>query len=534
MMDANRRRSLRGAFCGFALACAIASMATGAWASVPGEVNYQGLLLDDQGSPIDGSVALVFALFDDLAAGTQLWSESHPSVAVSQGIYEVALGSLVPIDASLLAGGEVYLEISVDGDTLSPRQRLLAVPYAVRAAVAESVEAEGTIDGVPATYLSQMFLHTNFDGGPPNDDPLEGFIDSDGDSIANFIDPDNDDDGISDTDEIASGSHINLVTPRITSRSPSSGSAFTTTTVSIVGVFFDPAMSVAFGTENPVPYDVTSTSLKVDVGPQSAGVAAITLTHPNSETATSSFNFVCPTLTGTRSSKVFVGVPTSVEVTGTNLAAGLSASLGPYPLTPTNLTPGSFDVVVDVPALGTYALTIDYPNGCSAVLANAVQVVPIVHRVFVTSTTHTGALGGLAGADAICQNLARDADLPGTFIAWLSDSSESPSIRSTQIGMPYLKGTSTVVANDWSDLTDGVLASPINVTEKGGGVAGDYVWTNTAANGTAVGGHHCADWTDGTSGSSGRFGTLSSTTSDWTSLGNGTCDTLRRLYCIGQ
>ena len=33
--------------------------------------------------------------------------------------------------------------------------------------------------------------------------------------------------------------------------------------------------------------------------------------------------------------------------------------------------------------------------------------------VFLTSTTHTGNLGGLTGADAICNDLASTAGLPG-------------------------------------------------------------------------------------------------------------------------
>src|SRR5262249_42934796 len=41
-------------------------------------------------------------------------------------------------------------------------------------------------------------------------------------------------------------------------------------------------------------------------------------------------------------------------------------------------------------------------------------------RVFVTSTTHDGNLGGLDGADAICASLAANAGLSGTYKAWLS------------------------------------------------------------------------------------------------------------------
>ena len=40
--------------------------------------------------------------------------------------------------------GILYLEITADGQTLTPRQRLLAVPYAIRSEMAETV-ADGSI-----------------------------------------------------------------------------------------------------------------------------------------------------------------------------------------------------------------------------------------------------------------------------------------------------------------------------------------------------------------------------------------------------
>src|SRR5439155_17879039 len=46
--------------------------------------------------------------------------------------------------------------------------------------------------------------------------------------------------------------------------------------------------------------------------------------------------------------------------------------------------------------------------------------------VFVTSTTQPpGSLGGLAGADMLCNARAAAPGLPGTYVAWLS----TPSVR---------------------------------------------------------------------------------------------------------
>ncbi|MCW5211662.1 hypothetical protein VU04_01995 [Desulfobulbus sp. TB] len=107
--------------------------------------------------------------------------------------------------------------------------------------------------------------------------------------------------------------------------------------------------------------------------------------------------------------------------------------------------------------------------------------------VFVTSTRHTGNLGGLTGADAICNGLANDAGLSGYFKAWLSDSWTSMNQRSVQSDGPYTTVTGVVVAENWEDLTDGDLHAPINIDETGRSVvsaASWNVWTNTNPDGS--------------------------------------------------
>ena len=106
--------------------------------------------------------------------------------------------------------------------------------------------------------------------------------------------------------------------------------------------------------------------------------------------------------------------------------------------------------------------------------------------VFVTSTTHAGNLGALDGADAICQ--ARADSLvsmapPGAYEAWLS-SAASSAARLTHATVPDRLVDGTIVANNWTDLTDGDLQAPINRSENGifGTVRG--VWTATAADGS--------------------------------------------------
>src|SRR5687768_3468798 len=68
--------------------------------------------------------------------------------------------------------------------------------------------------------------------------------------------------------------------------------------------------------------------------------------------------------------------------------------------------------------------------------------------VFATSQKFTGNLGGVAGADRKCQDLATapGVGLPGTYMAWLSDSTNSPFTRFVKSPGPYQLVTGEKVA----------------------------------------------------------------------------------------
>lgn len=179
-------------------------------------------------------------------------------------------------------------------------------------------------------------------------------------------------------------------------------------------------------------------------------------------------------------------------------------------------------------------------------------------RVFVTSEKYDGNLkggsaNGLAGADDKCQQLA-DAvvpPLPGTYKAWLSDSTASPSTRfrctaascSTQ-GYVLVDGA-TVVASDWADLTTcdagngPCLDHVIDHTEQNALIGSqNSVWTYTNTDGTAggPGNVHCLDWSTNAAAQSGDHGTPIAGHGDatWTRFLSLACDLTARLYCFQQ
>ena len=160
--------------------------------------------------------------------------------------------------------------------------------------------------------------------------------------------------------------------------------------------------------------------------------------------------------------------------------------------------------------------------------------------VFVSSSEHTGNLGGLAGADAICHRLARAAGLPGSYLAWLSSGSSSPGTRFTRATVPYTLVDGTVVAETWDDLTRGHLRHAIDRAETGGqdAILGDTAWSNTLTDGTPAGsapGAHCRDWTSAAGHDDGHVGIPFSTDDDWTFTRSLMyCAFPQRLYCFQQ
>jgi hypothetical protein len=151
-------------------------------------------------------------------------------------------------------------------------------------------------------------------------------------------------------------------------------------------------------------------------------------------------------------------------------------------------------------------------------------------RVFVTSTTPTGNLGGVAGADALCNQLATSAAIGGKYRAWISVSGADAIDHITSSG-PWHLVTGELVASNKAALTTGNLMHLIDKTEKGTTppLAEDRVWTGTGPNGRYVG-PDCAQWTGAGSGLVGeaRNGDMNK----WTALVAEACTEVNRVYCF--
>ena len=160
--------------------------------------------------------------------------------------------------------------------------------------------------------------------------------------------------------------------------------------------------------------------------------------------------------------------------------------------------------------------------------------------IFTTHSTHTGALGGISGADEICQQEAdASAGTPtGTYKALLSTSSRSAKDLVDNSNSYYKVDGTLVVDNGFDNFFEEVLQTPLNMTALGQIVTGK-VWTNINDSGNYVDYSACqgftqTSWHDYYNDFDASAGDASETDSSWYRSNNLSCAATARLYCVQQ
>ncbi|UCE18779.1 MAG: hypothetical protein JSV84_00015 [Gemmatimonadota bacterium] len=115
------------------------------YGAVPQFMNFQGVLLDDEGEPVTIAVEIVFTIWDAEVEGNSLWTETRSVTPDANGIYNILLGAFEPITDDIFDGSERWLGVEVEGEEM-PRTRLASVGYAYRVSTIDSASG-GTIIG---------------------------------------------------------------------------------------------------------------------------------------------------------------------------------------------------------------------------------------------------------------------------------------------------------------------------------------------------------------------------------------------------
>jgi len=107
----------------------------------PSILNYQGTLSDDAGKPVTATKPMSFKIYDGPAATVALWDSGSIQVQIVNGLFSQNLGPdsqdpgnlQPPFPPNLFMDDTRYIGVTVDGTELSPRKKLVSVPYALNA-----------------------------------------------------------------------------------------------------------------------------------------------------------------------------------------------------------------------------------------------------------------------------------------------------------------------------------------------------------------------------------------------------------------
>ena len=154
----------------FTLGFTVLALVPWAQSPPPDRINYQGVLRNSAGAPLDGLITMTFRFYDAASGGTLLWEEIYdsvvypPQVTVSGGLFTAALGDLAHRNGGAEASfagvfsnrAEVYLAVKVDTDSeMTPRVQVVSTAYSINS---------GTLDGrEAASFASAAHLHAGGD-----------------------------------------------------------------------------------------------------------------------------------------------------------------------------------------------------------------------------------------------------------------------------------------------------------------------------------------------------------------------------------
>jgi hypothetical protein len=154
----------------FTLGFMVLALVPWAQSPPPDRINYQGVLRNSAGAPLDGPITMTFRFYDAASGGNLLWEEIYdsvvypPQVTVSGGLFTAALGDSAHRNGGAEASfagvfsnrAEVYLAVKVDTDSeMTPRVQVVSTAYSINS---------GTLDGrEAASFASAAHLHAGGD-----------------------------------------------------------------------------------------------------------------------------------------------------------------------------------------------------------------------------------------------------------------------------------------------------------------------------------------------------------------------------------
>lgn len=129
-----------------------------AHAAINTQINFQGKLTNPDGTNVtNGTYSILYSIYTVSSGGVAVWSETQPSVSVTDGIFNVALGSVSALPGSVdFNSSSLYLGVTVGVDPeMTPRILFTAAPYA---------HNSDSLDGLDSTAFARLSQNQTFTG----------------------------------------------------------------------------------------------------------------------------------------------------------------------------------------------------------------------------------------------------------------------------------------------------------------------------------------------------------------------------------
>ncbi len=117
-------------------------------ADIPKIINYQGRVADNSGTPVpDGIYDMQFSIWQTESGGiAPVWTSGIHNVEVTDGIFNALLGTVGATPLDLEFAQDLWLEVTIEGETQTPRQRFGSVGYAYMASgLVPGTEVSGSV-----------------------------------------------------------------------------------------------------------------------------------------------------------------------------------------------------------------------------------------------------------------------------------------------------------------------------------------------------------------------------------------------------
>jgi hypothetical protein len=126
----------------------------GSFGQSPRTLQYQGNL-KNSGAPVNGTRNLTFTLYDAVTGGTTLWTEIHNNVTISNGDFNVILGSITALNIQF--NQHLWMGIKVDATPeISPRVEISGSTYALGLSLPIKAISTDTTGGVKVTISNVL------------------------------------------------------------------------------------------------------------------------------------------------------------------------------------------------------------------------------------------------------------------------------------------------------------------------------------------------------------------------------------------